>query len=53
MLFSSVRVGIYAVERLENTEAAMGRCFDCSWGLEKESKEKKKRFEMLTSSFRQ
>jgi hypothetical protein len=28
VLCSSVRVGTYAVGRLDNTEAAMGRCFD-------------------------
>jgi hypothetical protein len=33
VLFRSVRVGIYAVGRLDNTEAAMGRRFDGSWGL--------------------
>jgi hypothetical protein len=44
VLFSSMRVGIYAVGRLENTEAAMDWCFDCSWSLgQKKGKNEKKK----------
>jgi hypothetical protein len=43
VLFSSMRVGIFAVGRLENTKAAMGQCFDCSWSLRKKKAKKKKK----------